>query len=367
MRPTGRRTPLAARLPDVRDGRRDQAGVGRGLNRNGDERVQICADASPQLFVIVDTEEEFDWNAPYSRTNTSVLAMRHIDRLQNVLSGRQIVPTYVVDFPIASQPDGFAPLKEFADRGRARIGAHLHPWVNPPLSEELTTRNSFGCRLGAALETEKIRVLSNQIAESFGRLPTVYKAGRYGFGPTTASALETLGYTVDVSVNPRMNYASEGGPSFEAFDTTPFFFGSRRRLLEIPCSTDYTGVAGPMAPRLHRMVSYPSLERTRIVGVLSRLRVVNKIMLSPEGSTLEEMKALTRSLLRRGVRTFSLTMHSPSVEPGCTPYVRTTAELGQFLDRVRAYCDFFLCELGGAAGTPEDFLESLSSRQERVS
>jgi hypothetical protein len=122
-----------------------------------------------------------------------------------------------------------------------------------------------------------------------------------------------------------------------------------------------------MAPRLHRMVSYPSLERTRIVGVLSRLRVVNKIMLSPEGSTLEEMKALTRSLLRRGVRTFSLTMHSPSVEPGCTPYVRTTAELGQFLDRVRAYCDFFLGELGGVAGTPEDFLESLVSRQERVS
>ena len=239
--------------------------------------------------------------------------------------------------------------------------------MNPPLSEELTTRNSFGCRLGAALETEKIRVLSNQIAESFGRLPTVYKAGRYGFGPTTASALEALGFTVDVSVNPRMTYASEGGPSFEAFDTTPFFFGSRRRLLEIPCSTDYTGVAGPMAPRLHRMVSYPSLERTRIVGVLSRLRVVNKIMLSPEGSTLEEMKALTRSLLRRGVRTFSLTMHSPSVEPGCTPYVRTTAELGQFLDRVRAYCDFFLGELGGAAGTPEDFLQSLVARQERVS
>ncbi len=293
--------------------------------------------------------------------------MRHVDRLQNILSARQIVPTYVVDFPIASQADGFAPLKEFADQGRARIGAHLHPWVNPPLSEELTTRNSFGCCLGAALETEKLRVLSNQIAESFGRPPAVFKAGRYGFGPTTASALEALGYTVDVSVNPRMNYASEGGPSFDGFDTTPFFFGSQRRLLEIPCSTDYTGVAGPMAPRLHRMISSPSLERTRIVGVLSRLRVVNKIMLSPEGSTLDEMKALSLSLLRRGVRTFSLTLHSPSVEPGCTPYVRTTADLGRFLDRISAYCDFFLRELGGRPGTPEGFLQSLISPPERVS
>jgi hypothetical protein len=132
------------------------------------ELVRIAPDALPQLFVIVDTEEEFDWNAPFSRTNASVRAMRHIDRLQNVVSTRQIVPTYVVDFPIASTADGFAPLKEFADQGRARIGAHLHPWVNPPLSEELTKRNSFGCCLGVALETEKMRVLSNQIAARAG-------------------------------------------------------------------------------------------------------------------------------------------------------------------------------------------------------
>jgi hypothetical protein len=152
--------------------------------------VQICADASPQLFVIVDTEEEFDWNAPYSRTNTSVLAMRHIDRLQNVLSTRQIVPTYVVDFPIASQADGFAPLKEFADQGRARIGAHLHSWVGQLLCAELSARTSFGCRLvGRAAERYDC---FRTVAESFGRLPTVTRlAGR--FGPTTASALEALG------------------------------------------------------------------------------------------------------------------------------------------------------------------------------
>jgi hypothetical protein len=156
-----------------------------------------------------------------------------------------------------------------------------------------------------------------------------------------------------------MNFSSEGGPSFEAFDTVPFFFGARRRLLEIPCTTDYTGAAGPLAPGLHRLISKPALERARMPGVMSRLGVVNKIMLSPEGATLEEMKALTHSLARRGVRTFSLTMHSPSVDPGCTPYVRNASELGEFLDRVAAYCDFFMGELGGRPSTPETFLETL--------
>lgn len=333
----------------------------------GYEAVHL-PDGAPSLFVIVDTEEEFDWGAPLSRDSTGVTAMRHIDRLQRVFSERGIRPTYVVDFPVASQADGFGPLKAFADDSQARIGAHLHPWVNPPFRESVTPQNSFGCSLDAVLEAEKIGILRTAIAESFGRVPAVYKAGRYGFGPSTAAALETFGFSVDVSINPRMNYTSEGGPSFEDADTAPFFFGVRRKLLELPCSTDYTGTAGRFAPRLHRAISRPSLEATRIVGLLARLGVVNRIMLSPEGSTLDEMKALTTSLLRRGVRTFSLTMHSPSVEPGCTPYVSSQAQLGQFLDRVAAYCDFFLGELSGTPSTPEDFYESLDrgSRQERL-
>src|SRR5437868_4261077 len=238
-----------------------------GLKTADGDRVQIRAEMKPLLFVVVDTEEEFDWGAPFSRANISVSAMRHIDRLQSLLSTREVVPTYVVDFPIASQVDGFRPLKEFADAGTARIGAHLHPWVNPPFKEAISARNSFGCCLGEALETEKIHVLKSQISESFHQEPTVYKAGRYGFGPTTASALERLGFGVDVSVNPRMNYTSEGGPSFDSYDTAPFFFGDRRRLLEIPCTTDYIGAAGSVSPWLHRTISHRWLEPTRLVGI----------------------------------------------------------------------------------------------------
>jgi len=86
------------------------------------------------------------------------------------------------------------------------------------------------------------------------------------------------------------------------------------------------------------------------------------VPLSPEISTLGEMIALTRALYRRGVRTFSLTLHSPSVEPGCTPYVRTPGELGTFLDRIAAYCEFFLGDLGGLPGTPQQFRKALDSK-----
>jgi hypothetical protein len=326
----------------------------------GVQPVPTAPDMPPTLFVIVDTEEEFDWGKPFDRNSTGVTAMAKIDRLQSILDRHRIRPTYVIDYCVSHQRDGHALLKAFADEGRCQIGAHLHPWVTPPHAEAVNRTNSFGCRLDPTLEAEKIRVLRDDIAEHVGRMPTVFKAGRYGFGPTTAAALEALDFDIDVSVNPRMNYIPEGGPSFDDFDTTPFFFGRHRRLLEIPCSTDYTGItAGTVAPALHRAVSVPALRPFRAVGIAARLGLVNKIMLSPETSSLGEMQALTRSLASRGVRTFSFTLHSPSVQPGCTPYVRSQRDLDEFLARIDAYCGFFLGEMGGVASTPEDFRRTL--------
>jgi hypothetical protein len=90
---------------------------------------------------------------------------------------------------------------------------------------------------------------------------------------------------------------------------------------------------------------------------------VNKVMLTPEGHSLDEMQALTRSLVSRRIRTFSLTLHSPSVEPGCTPYVRSPQDLDAFLARIDAYCAFFFGEIGGVASTPEDFRRLLLDSQ----
>jgi hypothetical protein len=50
-----------------------------------------------------------------------------------------------------------------------------------------------------------------------------------------------------------------------------------------------------------------------------------------------------------------MTLHSPSLVPGHTPYVRDPQALDAFLDRVDNYCQFFFGTLQGAADTPEDF------------
>jgi hypothetical protein len=312
-------------------------------------RYPASAPQPPQLVVVVDTEEEFDWHRPFARTQRSVTAMRHVVRAQRIFEARGFVPTYVIDHPVASQEAGFGPLQEPSASGRALIGAHLHPWVNPPDDEEVSGPNSYACNLPEALEARKLEVLCDTIAEHFER-PRIYKAGRYGFSATTARTLVALGFTVDTSINPQLRPSADGGPDFRAFDSRPFV-ALGGALVEVPCTHDYTGWAGPLRPLLHgTAAAAPS--SVRLPGILARLRVTERIMLSPETSTLDEMISLTRALHGRGLQVFTMSFHSPSLAAGHTPYVRSQHDLDQFLDRIARYLDFFLEELGGRATTP---------------
>jgi hypothetical protein len=314
--------------------------------------IRLAESTKPQLHVVVDTEEEFDWSAPFSRESVSVTAIQDVPRLQKVLAPYGVRPTYVVDYPVASTPSSAGLLGDLAAAQACEIGAHLHPWVSPPFSETVSTQNSYACNLGFDLEQDKIRLLKAAIQDGMSVVPRVYKAGRYGFGPTTAQALEALGFDVDASVNPRMDFSGDGGPSFSDFRPEPSFFGRTRRLLELPCTTDYIGAARRIGGPLHRAASSPLLSRLHAVGILAKTGALNKVMLSPEGNTLAEMQALTTRLLADGVRTFAFTLHSPSLKPGCTMYVRSTAERDAFLGTIDRYCDFFFGRLGGVPNTP---------------
>jgi hypothetical protein len=80
-------------------------------------------------------------------------------------------------------------------------------------------------------------------------------------------------------------------------------------------------------------------------------------VLTPEGITFDEQRRLTRAMLRRGYRVFSLTFHSPSLAPGNTPYVRDAAQLQSFLRRIEQYLEFFMTEIGGRPATPFEVKE----------
>jgi hypothetical protein len=323
------------------------------------DRLASPATARPTLFVVVDTEEEFDWSAPFDRARTQVTAMRHAGRAQRLFDRVRLRPTYVVDYPVATQAAGIDELASWQRDGRCVVGAHLHPWVTPPFDEPVDNRHSFMCNLPPALQHAKVAALTEAVEAATGRRPRSFKAGRYGLASAGCAVLEALGYHVDLSVNPAMDFRAIDGPDFHAFDPQPYWLRRATQLLEVPCTHGYVGLARAAGGPLRRLAERPVLHALRAPGILARLGLVNRVMLSPEGNTLDEMIALTRALLADGVRVFSFTFHSPSLAPGHTPYVRTQADLDDFLARIDGYLDFFFGGLAGVAGTPEDFRRDL--------
>lgn len=313
------------------------------------------AHEKPQLAIVVDTEEEFDWSQPFDRANTSVSHMASIGRFQDVCERHGAKPTYVVDYPIATREPAVSALRAIQARGACDIGAHLHPWVTPPFDEGVNARNSYPGNLPRELECAKLRELARAIERHLGVRPRAYKAGRYGFGANTAEILDELGFDIDLSPCPPFDFGIDGGPDWSAFPCEPFRLGARRSIVAIPNTGAYIGFARGASHALYSAAS--ALTSLRLPGVLARAGVVERLFLSPEGYELRDLQRLMRALLARGVRTFSFSLHSPSVVPGHTPYVRTDADLAAFLERCSRFFEYFTRDLGGSFTTPAEISE----------
>ncbi|MGZ5824073.1 MAG: hypothetical protein ACXWJ2_09040 [Hyphomicrobium sp.] len=329
---------------------------------SADDLLTFTPTDAPRLIVFVDAEEEFRWHT-FSPTAVSVRNIAAQTRAQTILNEFGVQPTYLVDYPVASQSEGYMPLKQILDQGQCSIGAQLHPWVNPPIEEEITLRNTYAGNLPAALERAKIERLSATITHNFGVTPTVFKAGRYGAGPNTAAALMGSGYCVDASVMPLTDFSAEDGPDYTSAPASPYWLDADRRLLEIPTTVGLVGLMGGAGPRSRHALLSAVSTAVRLPGLLSRLRLLERIRLTPEGISLEEAKRVTLALLRQGTRLFVVSYHSSSLMPGGAPYVSSEADLTAFLKWLEGYLRFFCGPLSGKPTTAMQVYDTARTMQ----
>jgi hypothetical protein len=335
-----------------------------------ERQVAALSAGPPILIVAVDTEAEFDWNGPFLRTHTAVGNVRQQTLAQDIFDRFGVRPVYLVDYAVATQPEGYGPLREIVQSARCEIGAHLHPWITPPLSEALGDRTSFSHNLPARLQQEKLARLTEAITANFGTRPVSYRAGRYGVGEEIAEILQSLDYRIDMSVQPGIDMRRLHGPDFRWGLDRPYWFGRGWPLLEIPATPSYVGLlAGAALPKaaaiqLYDRLSRPRLDRMHIRGLFARLGLLEWTPLSPEGVAQGELRRLTQTLLSRGNRAFVFSYHSSSLLPGSTEYVRSPSELSRFLHTIESYLEFFMGELGGVPMTPGELRAALLRERE---
>lgn len=290
------------------------------------DRIALAPDFGTRFMLFVDTEEEFDWNAPFSRTGHGVTALAGMARGQGYFADAGVKPVYVTDYPVVDCDAAAAMMGQWASDGAADIGAHLHPWVNPPHVEEVTAANSYAGSLPEAVELAKLEALCRRIEQRFGQRPIAYRAGRYGVGPNSARLLEAAGFRLDSSVRSRFDYSGQHGPDFGGMPLTPYWAGPNRTLVELPLSTAFVGLLRGAGERLYRAAQTMG----PLAGAMARARLLSRVPLTPEGVSAQEAMMAIDALMEEGVPLLNFSFHSPTLEPGHTPYVRDEADRTAF-------------------------------------
>ena len=155
---------------------------------------------------------------------------------------------------------------------------------------------------GSPAQSHPVR--KEAIGSNFGAYPVTYRAGRYGIGEETAAILASLNYSIDMSVQPGIDMRRIHGPDFRNVLDTPYWFGAGKRILEIPATAALIGILGhPRLPtalgiQLYDAISRPQLNRMRSLGIFARLKLLERLPLSPEGVTIGELRRLLPRLRR---------------------------------------------------------------------
>jgi hypothetical protein len=288
--------------------------------------IGLTADERPRFWVTIDTEEDFDWAAPFSRTGYTLDSVPALADCQAFFQRAGVCPIYLVDWPIVIDDRAVAILGEAAGAGDCEIGAQLHPWVTPPHEESVSTQNSYTGNLPAALQRAKMTTLRDGIRDRFGAAPLVYRAGRYGLGSETASMLAELGFRCDTSVRSGFDYRAGHGPDYSRAPLRPWWVRTESGpVLEMPVTTLFGGMLGSAGRGVYHRIEHGGAR-----AALARLGLVERIALTPEGIPAERaLKAIDIAIAQR-LPVLNFSFHSPSLQPGNTPYVRSSADLEQF-------------------------------------
>jgi hypothetical protein len=301
------------------------------------------------ISVTVDTEEEGLWGGAYPIWNCTTHNLRGLARFQSLCDRYGTPPTYLVDAPVLEDSLAVKELSGWHNAGLCEIGTHCHPWCNPPIvSESVSTRDSYLCNLPEEVQFEKLKWLTDRIANTFGRSPTAYRAGRYGFNQSSVKPLVDLNYKLDSSVLPEYDYRTSEGPSFRSLSRNACFVGDTsgsKKIMEVPITTGFTR-SGAYRQRqaIRRWVETPLGRATKLAAIANRLGVCRHVKLSPEGTSLAELKGLVESSLRDGVNHLVLMLHSTSLMPGFSPYAKDAAGVEGLYQRLGGILDFTIKE-----------------------
>jgi hypothetical protein len=275
------------------------------------------------LCITIDTEPDCDihWKRSDPLSFESVLSgISGI--LRPIWERYEIKPVYFVSPEVVQNNDCCQVLKKQLERG-AEIGAHLHSeYIQPQQKYDTvagTPSKEYPCyAYSTEVELAKIRNLTDLIEEKLGVRPVSYRAARYGADLDTAKSLEKLGYKVDSSVTPEIDWSYQDGPDHSKAPKQPYFISA----------------GGYYTPGDSKILEVPiTISKKRAFFLDDKWFFYR--WLRPTHMTFTEMKSLANEFISNyDAPVLNMMFHSMEVIPKKTPFVRTAIGQKMYLSRL---------------------------------
>ncbi|HKP12672.1 MAG TPA: hypothetical protein VJZ91_11195 [Blastocatellia bacterium] len=249
----------------------------------------------------------------------------------------------MTSYSIARDPESARVLREAAREGD-EIAGHLHGWETPPFTDFDRLSRPFIAEYEPDLRLAKHRSLLAAHEDAFDARPVSYRAGRWGVDDVERQHIAELGYRIDSSVPPGIDFRDRAGlrqlgPDFRSDlrsgGPRPYRAGS---LWEVPASIAPVGLLGGGRGAValarvagHRGTGAPAAQALSRTLAVSRLQQL--IWVRPLKHPRPLLAQTTHALLRRGVPIINVMFHSSEAFVGTSPLSRRREDVDRlYLD-----------------------------------
>lgn len=298
------------------------------------------------IFVLsVDTEEEWDWSGDFPHKDFSVSNVKQIPKLQTFCEHLGIRPTYFTDYAVAENPDSVEILKTIVDKNTCEIGAHLHPWCNPPIHGTTGEKESHVVNLPISQVEEKLDALIALLNKNFGVMPNAFRSGRWGINGEVLHLLEKKGFQIDSSMYPFFK-----NEYFNCEKTTlipywpdyenPTRKGSQRNIIEIPVTVGFNRKNSSAMLKMYNAISHPLLRHLHLTAIFWHTHLLRKLYLSPEVTSGEDMQPLIDFAVANNHPVIHMYLHSSSLIDGATGFMEQKNAFDVICDNIKQVVEY---------------------------
>lgn len=295
---------------------------------NAQSPVNVFDTQPPAFLVTVDTEGDNLWSRPRTISTRNA---EYLPRFQTLCERYRLKPTYLTNWEMSQSPAFVEFGKDVLRRSAGEIGMHLHAWNSPPIVPLTADDDRFQPYLIEYPEEQirqKIRRMTETLADVFGRRPASHRAGRWSFDDRYARILIEQGYTADCSVTPNVCWrfckgdpAKPGGTDYSDFPESPYFLDPN----DIRCPGDSPLLELPVTViRTRRYLAPIETLRHGLAGSFLGTRIMRKAFpntswLMPTGSNGHQLLEVL-DVVRRERRPYAqFVIHSSELVPGGSP------------------------------------------------